>query len=184
MTTSHCSRCSIALYIHKADLLWVWTGYGAPIITNSTLHVRNQVNHLSTATMNHEVRPSIYIRLGGGILMTTSHRRRCWNTLYMYEADLRWVWIGWVASIITYNMIHLMLVNARPRPPWHWETWFSVWVQSTCTWPLSTSNVCQTFDINWTWNECDKVIGMAQPQHMVYPSHHNHCHSHSHSSKF
>ena len=123
-------------------------------------------------------------QVGGGILMTTSHRRRCWNTLYMYEADLRWVWIGWVASIITYNMIHLMLVNARPRPPWHWETWFSVWVQSTCTWPLSTSNVCQTFDINWTWNECDKVIGMSQPQHMVYPSHHNHCHSHSHSSKF
>jgi hypothetical protein len=22
--------------------------------------------------------------------------------------------------------------------------------------------------INWTWNECDKVDGMAQAQHMVY----------------
>jgi hypothetical protein len=60
----------------------------------------------------------------GGICMATNNSRRCWNTLYMYEADLLWVWFGWAASIITYNMIHLMLVNVEaeayqvlPSPP-------------------------------------------------------------------
>ena len=49
-------------YIYKADLVWVWTGYGAPIITYSTLHVTNQVNHLLLLLLrycHHEVRPSV-----------------------------------------------------------------------------------------------------------------------------
>ncbi len=47
MTGSHCSRCWIALYMYKEDLLWVWSVWGAsikrtnrdppPIPTTSTL---------------------------------------------------------------------------------------------------------------------------------------------------
>jgi hypothetical protein len=29
MTTSHCSRCWIALYMYKEDLMWVWREWGA-----------------------------------------------------------------------------------------------------------------------------------------------------------
>jgi hypothetical protein len=29
--------------------------------------------------------------------------QRCWDTLYMYDKDLQWVWSGWVALIISNN---------------------------------------------------------------------------------
>ena len=46
----------------------------------------------------------------GGILMTGSHGWRCWNTLYMYEEDLLWVWREWGVSIISTNR-HLPPIN-------------------------------------------------------------------------
>jgi len=46
ITTSRCSRWWNALYIYELDLLWVWTGWGASIITYIIIQVRNQENHL------------------------------------------------------------------------------------------------------------------------------------------
>ena len=46
ITTSRCSRWWNALYIYELDLLWVWTGRGASIITYIIIQVRNQENHL------------------------------------------------------------------------------------------------------------------------------------------
>jgi hypothetical protein len=65
--------------------------------TNST-HLLHQGDPLSG--------PRRKISGCGGILMTTSHSSRCWNTLYMYEVDLLWVWMVWEASIITYSLQH------------------------------------------------------------------------------
>ena len=103
----------------------------------------------------------------GGICMATNNSRRCWNTLYMYEADLLWVWFGWVASIITYNMIHLMLVNVEaeayqvlPSPPLTLrDLIFSVGSIYLATQFIQCMS---NFFINWKWNECDIVDGMAQ----------------------
>jgi hypothetical protein len=39
----------------------------------------------------------------GCILMTTSQSRRCWNTLYMYEEDLLWVW----GVCLNHNLQHI-----------------------------------------------------------------------------
>jgi hypothetical protein len=37
--------------------------------------------------------------------MATSHNRRCWNTFYIYEEDLTWVWSLCSAPIIMDSMI-------------------------------------------------------------------------------
>jgi hypothetical protein len=39
--------------------------------------------------------------------MTTSYSRRCWNALYMYEVDLRWVWSEWGATMVIYSMLQV-----------------------------------------------------------------------------
>jgi hypothetical protein len=49
----------------------------------------------------------------GCMLMTTGHCSRCWNTLYMNEVDLLWVWTGWGASIITF---HNLQHDASKKP--------------------------------------------------------------------
>ena len=49
------------LYIHKVDLLWVWSGWGVSIITCSILQVRTQVNVLLLLPLLLQVH--IYIRL-------------------------------------------------------------------------------------------------------------------------
>ena len=93
--TNHSMRCWNTLYIYEIDLVWVWTGWGASIITYSMMQARNQVNCL---------RPLLYLSkaISGWScnFMTTSHCSRCWNTFYMYEVNLLWVWSGWDASII------------------------------------------------------------------------------------
>jgi hypothetical protein len=61
MTSSRCSRCWIALFMYKEDLLWVWSGWGASIITYSILQVRTQVNCLLPPLC---VRPSRYYQCG------------------------------------------------------------------------------------------------------------------------
>ena len=96
----------------------------------------------------------------GGICMATNNSRRCWNTLYMYEADLLWVWFGWVASIITYNMIHLMLVNVEaeayqvlPSPPLTLrDLIFSVGSIYLATQFIQCmSNFLYKLDMEWMW---------------------------------
>ena len=47
------------------------------------------------------VRPSIYqVEVASIWLPAASCCRRCWNTLYIYEVDLLWVWSVWGAVII------------------------------------------------------------------------------------
>ena len=122
MTTGHNRRWWNALYMYEEDLLWVWTGWGQSIITYSMTQVRNQVkvNLLLPPLCSVSARPSIYC-----IHMTTGHytidNRRCWNTLYMYEEDLLWVWSGWGASIITHSMTQVRNQENLLLPP--------LWVQ-------------------------------------------------------
>jgi hypothetical protein len=60
MTTSHSSRCWIALYMNKEDLLWVWSEWGASMVIYSMLQVRNRENHLLPLLLTDPA----YIRLG------------------------------------------------------------------------------------------------------------------------
>ena len=82
-TYSRCSWCWNALHIYEFDLLWVWSGWDASIMTYSIIQVRNQENHLQ---LHLTVRPSM--SGWGCILMTASRSIRCGNTLYMYEVNL------------------------------------------------------------------------------------------------
>ena len=93
MTTSHSSRCWNTLYKYKVDIdmLWVWSGWDAPIIINSMIQVRNQVNHLLASLC---CEPSIY---QVGVVPLFSRR---WKTTYMYEEHLLWVWSVWGVLII------------------------------------------------------------------------------------
>ena len=77
------------------------------------IQVRNQENLLLPLST---VRPSI-IRLGLHPY-DTIHSRQRWNTLYMYEVDLIWVWGGWGATIITYIMIQVRNQENLLLPPW------------------------------------------------------------------
>jgi hypothetical protein len=109
MTTSRSSWCWNTWHVYELDLLWVWSGWDASIMTYSIIQVRNQENHLQLPVT---VRPSI--SGWGYILMTASRSIRCGNTLYVYGEDLTRVWGGWSASIITYSMIQVnMTVNPR-----------------------------------------------------------------------
>jgi hypothetical protein len=67
----------------------------------------------------------------GWIHMTTSHCRRCWNTIYMYEVNLLKVWSGWGASIIIYRMIQIQVRNQEilllPSTIQHTTTVISGW---------------------------------------------------------
>ena len=100
MTCSHSRGCWNTLYMYDKDLLWVWSGWGVLIITYSTLQVRNRENLLLLPLWCETNHTSGW----GCILMTTGSSRRCWNTLYMHDKDLLWVWTGDGASIITYSM--------------------------------------------------------------------------------
>jgi hypothetical protein len=83
MTTSRSSWCWNTWHVYKLDLLWVWSGWDASIMTYSIIQVRNQENHLQ---LHLTVRPSM--SGWGCILMTASRSIRCGNTLYMYEVNL------------------------------------------------------------------------------------------------
>jgi len=97
MIASRSSTFWITLYMHDKEVLWVWGGWGAPIITLHMLQVIVQDNHLLPLRLGDKA-----ISCWGCILMTTSHNRRIRNTSYRYEDDLIGVWIGWGVSIIVY----------------------------------------------------------------------------------
>jgi len=103
MTLSHSGRCWNALYMYDFDLLRVWSGWGASIITYSMLQVRDQVNLLLLPLWCE----TKHISGWGCVLMPTSHSGRCWSALYMYDFHLLRVWSGWGASIITYSMLQV-----------------------------------------------------------------------------
>jgi hypothetical protein len=88
MTTSHSGRCWNKLYMYEVDLIWVWSGWGASIITYSMLQVRDQVNLLLLPCETK------HISGWGCVLMTTSHSGRWRNALYIYEVDLLWDEVG------------------------------------------------------------------------------------------
>jgi len=114
MTPCHGRRCSNALYVYELDLIWVWSGWGVSIISHSMIQVRNRVNHLSPTTTETSTLGD-QISLWGCFHMTTRQSGRCWNTLYMYEVDLIWVWSGWGAPVTTHSMLQVRnRVNLLP----------------------------------------------------------------------
>ena len=120
MIASRSSTCWITLFMHDKEVLWVWGGWGALIITLHMLQVIVQDNHLMPLRLGDKA-----ISCWGCIHMTTSHNRRIRNASYRYEEDMIGVWIGWGISIIVYSMIQvrnrvnlllllLWLVTVRP----------------------------------------------------------------------
>jgi hypothetical protein len=81
MTAIRNRRCGNTIYMYEADLLWVWSVCGCRNhILHHMLQVRNRVNHLLPLWLCAQA----YSSWGWGcILMTTSHCRRCWNTICM-----------------------------------------------------------------------------------------------------
>jgi hypothetical protein len=77
------------------------------------------------------------ISVWGCIHMTASHNRRYWNTSYMYDDDLLWVWSGWDAAIIIYSLIqvrnqvnHLLLILHLSQSRYQCEV-ASIWLPAT-----------------------------------------------------
>ena len=96
MTNSHSSRGWNTLYMYEIDMLWVWRGWGVPIILQQRkpMSKTNRISYCRFNTLSEQISG------WGCILMTNSHSSRCWNTLYMYEIDLLWVSRGWGVPII------------------------------------------------------------------------------------
>jgi len=117
MTTSHSGRCWNAWYMYDIDLIWVWSGWGASIITYSMLQVRETLLLL--------LLPQWFISGWGCVLMTTSHSGRCWThyicmNLTCYHMSMRWL------GCLNHNLQHaastLLLL-----PQW---LWLGVWHQA------------------------------------------------------
>ena len=109
------------------SMTWVGRCY----MTYSTLKVRLQVNHLlPLGRWDHN-----HISGWDCILMTTGHSRSCWNTIYIYQVDLLWVWSGWDVSIISYSTLLVRLqVNHLPLPLWLWDWWDQAYIRVTSLW--------------------------------------------------
>jgi hypothetical protein len=139
----------------EVDLIWLWSGWGASIIIYSMIHVRNQKPSELPTTATATVRQQI--SGWSCILMTPSHNRRCWNTLYMYKVDLIWVWSGWVVLIITYSTLQVRnRVNRLRLPLWLWlSSKYQVGV--TFLWPMTPShssryeNTLYMYGVNMPW---------------------------------
>ena len=87
MTTSHCSRCWIALYMYKEDLIWVWREWGAWFKrTNSKQRPTSYTLHQQHPLL--VLGPRGQISGCGSILMTCSHWSRCWIALYIYRIQM------------------------------------------------------------------------------------------------
>jgi hypothetical protein len=82
--------------MYEIDLLWVSRGWGAPIILQQRqpMSKTNRISYCCFTTLREQISGL------GCILMTNSHSSRGWNTLYMYEIDMLWVWREWGFPII------------------------------------------------------------------------------------
>jgi len=99
MTTSHGWRLLNTFYRYEVDLVWVWSGWGVPIISYSMSPVRTPLKILWLA------QPLLEWWYGMVLWqLTTSHSWRLLNTFYRYEVNLVWVWSGWEVLIISYSM--------------------------------------------------------------------------------
>ena len=181
MTTSHSRRCWNTLHMYEADLIWVWIGWGVSIIACSMIQVSYQENLLllplwlwaqsyirfglsswPIATIEHTETHYICMKM---ILMTTSHSRRCWNTIYIYMYDnvLIWVWSGWVVLTITYNMIQVRSEkpSESPSPRSSLIAYIRMELHPYDQWPL-LKVMKHLIYIKKTWYEYE-VDGMPQP---------------------
>jgi hypothetical protein len=103
------------------------------------LYTRNSVKNPHTFILHYCFYPlTEQFRLGlHPYHMTTSHNSRRWNTLYMNEVNLLWVWSGWGALIITYSILQVMNPHTLLLPLWLWnpsiyQAWVaSLWQQDT-----------------------------------------------------
>ena len=89
--------------------------------------------------------------------MTTSHSRRCWNTIYMYDVDLTWVWSGW--GVQNHNLQHITSKKQIESPTTTTETVRPIihQVGVASSWPLSTVEAAETLymydeDLLWVWS--------------------------------
>ena len=113
---SHLSSTKSSIYVHPIDklhtqyintlllhLLWVWSGWGVTIMI---MNRGKQYQKPTESPRNYCLYPLRgQISMWVCIHMTVIHSRKCWNTLYMYEVDLIWVWSGVGVVIITYSTI-------------------------------------------------------------------------------
>ena len=60
------------------------------------------IRHNGLSLQHWDCEPKHIISGQGCVHMAASHSSSCWNSLYMYEANLLWVWSGYGAAIITY----------------------------------------------------------------------------------
>jgi hypothetical protein len=111
MPTSHNRRCGNTIYMYEDNLLWVWSRWGASIITCSMIQSKTKSKRISNNS-HWAVRPSIYqVRVGSLWPLATV------NTIYMYEDNLLWVWSRWGASSITCSIIQVKnRVNIQQLP--------------------------------------------------------------------
>ena len=100
MTASHSRRCWNILHMYDVDLIWVWSVWGASIITFTIINYFSEKPAHLLLLLLLWLLDQVYVRLGMHPY-DTNHIRRCWHTSYMYELDLLWVWSVWNASIIT-----------------------------------------------------------------------------------
>jgi hypothetical protein len=86
--------------------------------------------------------------------MNTSHSSRCWNTLYMYEVDLLWVWMVWEASIITYSMTQVRNQVIIIQPPPVAENRMVLYTFSTKSHSSRCSKSLYMYqkDLLWVWS--------------------------------
>ena len=94
--------------MYEVDLK-VWSRWG--VLNHNLQHdpsEKPRESPTATAALSVTVKPKTkHISVWGCILMTTSHSRRYWNTLCMYEVDLPRGWTGLGAPIITYFIIQV-----------------------------------------------------------------------------
>ena len=118
------------------------------------IQVRVQENHLLTLFSVTQ-----HIAVCGCIHMTTSHNRRCWNTLYMYQIDLLWVWSGWGASIIIHSKIQVRNREKDLLPLFFWDPAYTYQVVVASMWPLTIWKMLKHIiwwrpDISMEWVGC------------------------------
>jgi hypothetical protein len=81
MTPSHSSRRGNTLYMYGVDLPWVWSVWGVLIII-----ITYNLQHIASEKPSKSPTPTTKHILGWCcIVMTPSHNRRYWSTLYMMK---------------------------------------------------------------------------------------------------
>jgi phosphomannomutase len=161
MTASHNRRYWNTLYMYEDSLLWVWHAWGAAIIIYSLIQVQVR-NPSESPTIDSTSLPE-QISVWGCIHMTASHNRRYWNTLYMYEDNLLWVWSGWGAAIIIYSLIQVRNPSESPTTdstslPEQILVWGCIHMTASHNRRYWNALYMYEVDLLWVWSGWDAAI--------------------------